>query len=104
MNEQIFADGIGQIVISGTTVRLDFVVASPTETNPNGEPKIVHARRVVMPVEAFLRSLPLVQDCIKQLASSGALGPEGRRFAESGMVVAPPDGNEGPAAAERPFP
>ncbi len=35
MHDELYADGIGEITVSGTTVRIDLVSLSPTERDQN---------------------------------------------------------------------
>lgn len=72
MDDQIFSDGIGTITVIGTTVRVDFVSLSPTEREPNGQPKAVFKQRIVMSVDGFVRSAAKVQEAVQALAKMGA--------------------------------
>jgi hypothetical protein len=54
MSEQVFADGIGPIVVVGGTVRLDFVTLVPDDGEAGSRPKPVVQHRLFMPTEAFL--------------------------------------------------
>jgi hypothetical protein len=54
MSEQVFADGIGPIVVVGGTVRLDFITLVPDEGDASARPKSVVQHRLFMPMEAFL--------------------------------------------------
>jgi hypothetical protein len=54
MSEQVFADGIGPIVVVGGTVRLDFITLVPDEGESGARPKPVVQHRLFMPTEAFL--------------------------------------------------
>ena len=72
MDEQIFSDGIGTITVIGATVRLDFVALSPTERDPNGQPKAVFKQRIVMGVDGFMRSASKVQEAAQALSKMGA--------------------------------
>ena len=73
MDEQIFSDGIGTIIVIGATVRLDFVALSPTERDANGQPKAVFRQRIVMGVDGFMRSASKVQEAVQALSKMGAL-------------------------------
>jgi len=65
--EQVFSDGIGAISIVGTTVRLDFVVISPTEKEAGGQPKVIHQQRVVMTFEGFANSAEKIRNAQQAL-------------------------------------
>jgi len=53
VSEQVFADGIGPIVVVGGTVRIDFVTLVPDESEAGSRPKPVVEHRLFMPIEAF---------------------------------------------------
>ena len=77
MNEQVFADGVGSIAVIGGTVRLDFVVLSPTEKDPNGQPKAVFQQQVVMSVDGFVRSAGKIQEAVQAISKLGAARLQG---------------------------
>jgi hypothetical protein len=62
MEQQIFTDGIGQVIVIGGAVRLDFVTFSPTEKDPKGQPVPVFSHRVVMSLEGFMQSAAKFQE------------------------------------------
>jgi hypothetical protein len=76
VDDQIFSDGIGTISVIGATVRVDFVALSPTEREPNGQPKAVFRQRIVMGVDGFLRSAAKVQEAVQALQKMGATGSQ----------------------------
>jgi hypothetical protein len=43
MHAELYSDGIGEITVSGTIVRVDLVSLSPTEHDANNKPKITCA-------------------------------------------------------------
>jgi hypothetical protein len=65
--EQSFSDGIGAISIVGSTVRLDFVIISPTEKEAGGQPKVVLQQRVVMTLEGFANSAEKMRNAFEAL-------------------------------------
>jgi hypothetical protein len=71
MVSELFADGIGEIVITGSVVRIDFVSLSPVEKDPNGQPKAVFRQRVVMPLEGFMHSLGILERATQKLIEDG---------------------------------
>lgn len=73
MTEQVFADGIGEITVTGTTVRIDLVTLSPTEHDAEGKAKTVFCQRVVMTVESFMNGFDLIDRVARQLIESGAV-------------------------------
>jgi len=98
--EQIFSDGIGTIAIVGSTVRLDFVVVSPTEKDASGQPKLVHQHRLVMTLEGFANSAEKVRSAYEALQSIRS-----RMAGEQVAGSAPkPEGTASAPPAKRPFP
>ena len=75
MEQQIFCDGIGRISVIGGIVRLDLMCFSPTESDANGQPRAVLSHRIVMGVDAFLRSSEKVIDITKQIARPAQAAP-----------------------------
>jgi len=87
VSEQVFADGIGPIIVVGRTVRLDFLTFVPDEGEGGSRPKPVVDHRLFMPVEAFLIAA--------------------RRFSEAAEAIAKLEREQGanrPAAALPPVP
>ncbi len=73
MQEEIFADAIGEIHVTNNVVRIDFVSLSPTERDANNNPKAVFKQRVVMPIDAFGNSAELIRRVMEGLIKSGAM-------------------------------
>ncbi|GIL02759.1 MAG: hypothetical protein BroJett030_26580 [Alphaproteobacteria bacterium] len=96
--DEYFADGIVQVAVTGTVVRIDFGThAMPDEDAPpqpeqqNDAPPIMPRMRLVMPVEGFGQSVALLEQVLAKLISDG--------------VLTRLPGNQGPvAAAPRPGP
>jgi hypothetical protein len=73
MHEEIYADGVGEITVTGNIVRIDFVSLSPTQRDDNNKPKTVFRQRVVMPTEAFANTTELMKNVLRGLIESGAI-------------------------------
>jgi len=73
MVDEVFADGLGEITITGSTVRLDLVSLSTTERNADGEPKLAFKQRIIMPVDAFMNAFDLMQKVTKELVDKGSV-------------------------------
>ncbi|QUS35688.1 hypothetical protein [Falsirhodobacter algicola] len=73
MHDELYADGIGEITVSGQIVRIDLVSLSPSERDANGQPKPVFRQRVVMSVESFANSVELMQKALNGLTEAGAV-------------------------------
>ena len=75
MSEQVFADGIGPIVVVGGTVRLDFITLVPDESDAAARPKSVVQHRLFMPVEAFLIAARRFNEAATAIAKMGSPPP-----------------------------
>ena len=84
MHNEIYSDGIGEITISGSVVRIDLVSLSPTERDDSNNPKPVFRQRIVMPVDMFANSAELMQKVLKGLIDAGAVA---RKHAVGGAAT-----------------
>ena len=73
MHEELYADAIGEITVSGTVVRIDLVSLSPSERDMAGQPKQVFRQRIIMPVEGFANAAELMQKALNGLIEGGAV-------------------------------
>ncbi len=73
MQQELYADGIGEITVSGSVVRIDFVSLSATEKDIHGRPKPVIRQRVVMPLDGFANAADLMAKAVKGLEEAGAI-------------------------------
>src|SRR5689334_21873089 len=96
MEQQIFADGIGQVTIIGGVVRLDFVTYSATEKDAKGQPAAVFSQRVVMSLEGFMQSAAKLQEAalavsklVQRARESQAAEPVAAPVAAPAATVAP---------------
>jgi hypothetical protein len=71
--EEIFADTIGEVGLTGPVVRMDLYSLSPTERDENKKPKPVFRQRIVMPVDGFVQSFALMAQVMQQLEKSGVI-------------------------------
>jgi len=71
MREQLFADGISEITLVGSTLRIDLVSLSPTERDANNNPRQVLCQRIVMPVEGFASTFNLLEQVMQRLLNDG---------------------------------
>jgi len=76
MDPQIFSDGIGQIVVIGGTVRLDFVAFSQTEKDSKGQPLAVFRQRVIMCPDGFLQSAAKIREAVEAMSKLSGRPPE----------------------------
>lgn len=85
MHTEVFADGIGEITVTGHTVRIDLVSLSPGERNANGQPVSAFRQRIVMPLEGFTSAHELICRVVDGMKSAGPAA----KPAAAPAVVAP---------------
>lgn len=73
MNQEIYADAISAIHVTGNMVRIDLMTLQPHLKSDNGQPVFDISKRIIMPMEAFVQSLSVQEEIVKQLLSSGVL-------------------------------
>jgi hypothetical protein len=99
MHCELFTDGVSEVTVSGTVVRVDLVSLSPTERDENNAPKRVLRQRLIFPLEGFANSVELMQKALQGLIDAGAV----TRSQPRSPVSAPsgtPASARAPAAAE----
>jgi hypothetical protein len=75
MHDELYADGVGEITVGGTIVRVDLVSLSPTERDASNAPKSVFRQRLVFSIEGFANAVDLMQKALQGLVESGAVIP-----------------------------
>jgi len=96
MEQEIFADGIGSIMLEGGVMRIDLMSMIPGQRDKDNKPQMAFRQRIVMPVEGFINSYKIFQEIIGKMEQSGLIA---RKSAGRG------DENGGsPAAGEAPAP
>ena len=73
MSTELYADGIGEITVTGTIVRIDLMSLSATERDASNNPKPVFRQRIIMPVDAFANAVELMQKALGGLVEAGAV-------------------------------
>ena len=73
MSNEVYSDGVGEITVSGTIVRVDLVSLSPTERDANGAPKRVFRQRLIFSIEGFANSVDVMQKALQGLVDAGAV-------------------------------
>ncbi len=91
MHNEVFADSIGEIAVTGTIVRIDLVSMSPTHKDAAGQPVPELRQRVIMSLEGFANSFDVIQKAMNGLIEAGAI----RKVGEAGTV---PNGANGHGA------
>ena len=57
MPNELYADGISEITVTGSIVRIDFMSLSATERDDANNPVPTLRQRIIMPVEAFANAV-----------------------------------------------
>ena len=78
MHDELYADGVGEITVGGTVVRVDLVSLSPTERDASNAPKSVFRQRLIFSIEGFANAADLMQKTLQGLVDSGAVVPRRR--------------------------
>ena len=67
MDKELFSDGISRISVIGGVVRADLITLSPPETDSGGQPRPILTARLVMGIEAFMRSAEKMQEAVQAI-------------------------------------
>ena len=73
MDAELFTDGIGEITVGGSIVRVDLFSLSPTERDTSNAPKRVFRQRLIFSVESFANSVEVMQKALQGLVDAGAV-------------------------------
>lgn len=73
MHDEVYTDGIEEITVSGTIVRIDLVSLSPTERDASNLPKKVFRQRLIFSAEAFANSVDVMQNALQGLVEAGVI-------------------------------
>lgn len=73
MHAEIYTDGIDEITVGGSIVRVDIISLSPTERDANNAPKKVFRQRLIFPIEAFANSVEVMQNALEGLVQAGVV-------------------------------
>ncbi|WP_022722516.1 hypothetical protein [Rhodopseudomonas sp. B29] len=88
MHAEIYTDGIEEITVGGSIVRVDLISLSPTERDANNAPKKVFRQRVIFNVEAFANSVEVMQKALQGLIDAGVIKRNHPRLASEDMATA----------------
>jgi hypothetical protein len=104
MTDEIYSDGIGNIVVAGGVVRIDLMTLSATAKDANGNPAVEHKQRVIFSIEGFTRSLNKIQEATNALIKAGLI--QQTKPGETSVVatVDPKAAQAGPGERKPPFP
>ena len=73
MHNEIYSDGIGEVTVSGSIMRVDLVSLSPTERDAHDNPKSVFRQRIIFSVEGFANSVDVMQKALQSLVDTGVI-------------------------------
>lgn len=73
MNQEIYADAISAVHVTGSIVRIDLMTLQPQLKSENGQPVVDISRRLIMPLDGFVQSLNVQDNIVKQLLEAGVL-------------------------------
>ena len=73
MHDEIYTDGIDEIMVGGSIVRVDLASMSPTERDANNAPKKVFRQRIIFSIEGFANSVEVMQNALQGLVDAGVV-------------------------------
>jgi hypothetical protein len=73
MRDELYADGIGEITVTGSIVRIDMVSLSATARDEKNAPKTELRQRIIMPLDGFANAVDLMQKALNGLVEAGAV-------------------------------
>jgi hypothetical protein len=100
MQTELYTDGIEEITVTGTIVRVDLVTLSPTERDAGDHPKKVFCQRLIFSAEAFANSVDVMQNALRGLADAGVITRTHPRLATT--TPTPADNRVAPTVSSDP--
>jgi hypothetical protein len=73
MNQEIYADGISAVHVTGNLIRIDLMTVQPQLKSDNGKPVVEVNKRLIMPLDGFVRSFAVQEQIMKQLLEAGVV-------------------------------
>ena len=73
MSEELFVDGIGNVVITGMVIRFDLMALDLSKKDDQDRPLPVVRQRVVMPIDGFLRTFQTLGATVAKLEEAGVI-------------------------------
>ena len=89
MQAEVYTDGIDEITVGGTIVRVDLVSLSPTERDANNAPKKVFRERLIFSIEAFANSVEVMQNALQGLVDAGIVKRNQPRASFDAPTISP---------------
>jgi len=72
MDQEVFADAIGEIRFENGVFRIDLVTIAPPKGNSK-TPAMAFKQRIIMPVEGFVRSYATMEKVVKKMLDAGII-------------------------------
>lgn len=101
MHAEVYTDGIDEITVGGSIVRVDLVSLSPTERDANNAPKKVLCQRLIFSIEAFANSVEVMQNALQGLIDAEII-KRNRPITPTDTSTRNPGGDRGPNAPKSP--
>jgi hypothetical protein len=73
MHAELYTDGVDEVTVGGSIVRVDLISLSPTERDANNAPKRVFRQRLIFSVETFANSVEVMQKALQGLVDAGVV-------------------------------
>src|SRR5690349_1032666 len=86
MHAELYSDGVSEITVSGTIVRVDLFSLSPTERDENNVPRRVFRQRLIFSLDGFANSVEVMQRALNDLIRAGAVTTTQRKNATDASV------------------
>jgi hypothetical protein len=102
MQEELYTDGVDEVMISGTIVRVDLFSLSPTERDANNFPKKVFRQRLIFSAEGFANSVEVMQNALQGLVDAGVVKRNPPRGAAPTSEVGGERGTSPASGTQRP--
>jgi len=75
MVTETYTDGISEITVTDSIVRVDLMSLSPSERDAHGNPLPVLRQRLILPADAFANAADLMQKVVQNLIETGGIRP-----------------------------
>jgi hypothetical protein len=89
MHDEVYTDGVDEITVGGSIVRIDLVSLSPTERDANNAPKKVFRQRLIFSIEAFANSVEVMQNALQGLVDAGVVKRNPARASVDAPTISP---------------
>jgi hypothetical protein len=89
MQDEVYTDGVDEITVGGSIVRVDLVSLSPTQRDANNAPKKVFRQRLIFSIEAFANSVEVMQNALQGLVDAGVVKRNPARASVDAPTISP---------------